>query len=53
MFFFEIEKLFFVFLVKLGDDVVLSDFVCFFFCGDVGLYIYFDIWYEGVFVING
>ena len=36
-----------------GDDVHPSQFVCFYFKGDKGLYIHPDIWHEGVFAISG
>ena len=52
--FFPLEpKPFFVPLALPGDDVKPEDFVCFRFDGRQGLYIYPNIWHEGVFALRG
>ncbi len=40
-------------LARPGDDVKPSDFVCFWFDGNQGLYIHPNVWHEGVFAIRG
>ena len=53
LFFPEICRPFLAPLAKPGDDVTPDDFVCFYFCGDAGLYIHPNVWHEGIFAING
>lgn len=36
-----------------GDDIKISDFICFLCDGNQGLYIHPNIWHEGVFAIGG
>ena len=53
LFFPRLRKPFLVPLALPGDDVAPSDFVCFRFDGDAGLYIHPDVWHEGVFAMRG
>ncbi|XZE53686.1 ureidoglycolate lyase [Planctomycetaceae bacterium SH139] len=47
------EKPFLVPLALPGDDVQPSDFVCFLFSGQQGLYIHPNIWHDGVYALQG
>lgn len=53
LFFPNVVRPFVVPLALPGDDVRPSDFVCFWFGGDKGLYIHPSIWHEGVFATEG
>lgn len=53
LFFPEREKPFLVPFAKPGDDITPTEFVCFYFRGDQGLYIHPNLWHEGVFAMQG